>query len=171
MARGDEKGIRSPLADSTMLCVLKRLTENVPTFMGIIGYGCDGELTLDELNRNVAEIAKQGGLLGARGLTDEDKTILERILPKTHSEASALVLESAKGGYGERTIREGRRHLHLTHFASVTLYFDPKVVYEMSSPAKLIDKTNSLADADGILRDAGYMTELYFEEKLAERKD
>jgi len=171
LARGDEQGIRSPLADSTMLCVLKRLKENVPTFMGVIGYGCDGELTLGELNRNVADIARQGGLIGARGLSNEDITILEKILPKTESEASALVLESAKGGYGARTIREGRRHLQLTPMAMITLYFDPKVVYDISSPARLINETNSLREADVILREAGYMTELYFEEGLAKGQD
>lgn len=166
LARGDEKGIRSPLADSTMLCVLRKLKEDVPTFHGVIGFGCDGELTLRELYRNIAEVAKRGGFIGARGITDEDKKVLTKILPKTKSEASALVLEAANGGYGERTIRQGQRRLTLTPFAAITLYFDPAAVYEISKPAKLIDGTKSLKEADEILRKAGYITELYIEEEL-----
>jgi hypothetical protein len=167
LARGDEKGLRSPLADSTMLCVLRRLGERIPTFHGVIGCGCDGELTLDELYRNIAEIASRGGFLGARGMTTVDKAMLEKILPKTHSEASNLTLEAGTGGYGMRTIRDGRRQLTLTPMAAISLYFDPAVVYGISKPAKLIDGTTSLADADEILRKARFMTELYFEEKLA----
>ncbi|MFQ5815156.1 MAG: DUF1152 domain-containing protein, partial [Candidatus Hydrothermarchaeaceae archaeon] len=77
-----------------------------------------------------------------------------------------LVLEAANGGYGERTIRDGGRRLMLTPMAAISLYFNPATVYEMSTPAKLIDDTESLADANEILREAGFMTELYFEEQL-----
>ncbi len=167
LARGDEEGIRSPLADSTMLGVLKKLKNEIPTYHGVIGCGCDGELSLDELYRNIAEVAKQGGFLGSRGMSDEDREILARVLPWTKSEASNLVLEAANGGYGERTIREGKRRLVLTPIAAITLYFDPAAVYEISRPAQLIDGTKTLRDADRILRDAGFITELYIEEQIA----
>lgn len=166
LARGDEDGIRSPLADATMLCVLRKLEESTPTLHGVIGMGCDGELTLDELYMNIAAVAKRGGFLGARGMSDADKKVLARILPKTKSEASAMVLEAANGGYGERTIRQEKRKFILTPMATLTLYFDPAVVYEISRPAKLIDKTKNLRDADKILRKAGHITELYIEEEL-----
>ncbi|MEE8168273.1 MAG: DUF1152 domain-containing protein [Candidatus Hydrothermarchaeales archaeon] len=161
LAKGNEEGIRSPLADSTMLCVLKRM--KIATVLGVIGYGSDGELTLEELHRNISEIAGMQGLLGARGIGRGEAEELQEILPKVYSEASYMVLEAAKGGYGEREIREGRRKLQLTPIATITFYFDPKVVYRFSNLAKIVDNSTSIWEADRALRKAGVTTELYFE--------
>lgn len=163
LARGDEKGIRSPLADSIMLCVLRSL--KVRTVHGMIGYGCDGELTLDELHRNVAEIAAKGGLLGAKGMGSEEAREVQELVGRTYTEASRMVAEAAKGGWGERTIRAGSRKLFLTPLATVTFYFEPRVVYEFSELPKMVEKAASLREADALLRGAGYKTELYFEEQ------
>ncbi len=163
LARGDEKGIRSPLADSIMLCVLARL--RVRSVHGVIGWGCDGELTLEELNRNVAEITARGGLLGAKGMGSEEAEEIQELVSRTYTEASKMVAEAARGGYGERTIRAGSRKLWLTPFATVTFYFEPRVVFNFSQLAKMVGKAHSLREADALLRSASYKTELYFEEQ------
>lgn len=163
LARGDEKGIRSPLADSIMLCVLARL--RVRSVHGVIGWGCDGELTLEELNRNVAEITAYGGLLGAKGMGSEEAEEIQELVSRTYTEASKMVAEAARGGYGERTIRAGSRKLWLTPFATVTFYFEPRVVFNFSQLAKMVEKAHSLREADALLRSASYKTELYFEEQ------
>ena len=162
LARGDERGVQSPLADGIMLASLVELPVN--SVLGVIGYGSDGELSLEELNRNVAELIARGALLGARGATRRDLEIMERIASATATEASRLVIEAGKGKYGAYKIRSGQRNVYLTPCALVTFYFSTKHVFEFSRIARLVAETRSLREADAILRGEGYLTELYFEE-------
>ena len=162
LARGDEPGIQSPLADGIMVATLAKL--KVPSVLGVIGYGSDGELTLEELNRNIAELAARGALLGARGATPRDLELMERIASASATEASRLVVEAGRGKYGAYSIRAGKRSVYLTPCALVTFYFSPWHVFEFSRVSKLVAETHSLREADTILRSHGYCTELYFEE-------
>ena len=162
LARGDEQGVQSPLADGIMIASLAKLS--VDTVLGVIGYGSDGELSLDELNRNVAELIARGALLGARGATRRDLEIMERIASATATEASRLVVEAGKGKYGAFRIRKDSRSVYLTPAALVTFYFSPRHVFEFSRIAQLVANTSTLREADTILRDNGYLTELYYEE-------
>ena len=162
LAKGDEQGVRSPLADGIMLSALAKLP--VPSILGVIGYGSDGELTLEELNRNVATLIGKGAFLGARGATKQDLEIMEKIASATATEASRLVIEAGKGKYGAYKIRKESRSVYLTPCALVTFYFSSGQVFEFSRIARLIAHTRSLREADRILRNHGYLTELYFEE-------
>jgi hypothetical protein len=162
LAKGDERGVQSPLADGIMLAALAKLP--VPSLLGVIGYGSDGELTIEELHRNVAALIEKGALLGARGATREDLEIMEKIASATATEASKLVVEAGKGRYGAYKIRKDSRSVYLTPCALVTFYFSSKHVFEFSRIAQLIAYTESLKEADEILRSHGYLTELYFEE-------
>ncbi len=165
LAAGDEKGVQSPLADSIMLLSIAGL--EVPAALGVIGYGSDGELTLEELNRNIARLMERGAFLGAVGAVAEDIKVMERIASSTATEASRLVVEAAKGRCGEYRIRKGSRRVVLTPVSVVTLYFLPEAVVEMSRTARLVRGTRSLEEADRRLRRHGYATELYFEEQAA----
>ncbi|NOZ58994.1 MAG: DUF1152 domain-containing protein [Euryarchaeota archaeon] len=162
LARGDEPGVQSPLADGIMLAALAKLPGD--SVLGVIGYGSDGELTLEELNRNVAELIARGALLGARGATQEDLEIMERIASASATEASRLVVEAGRGRYGEYSIRAGRRSVYLTPCSLVTFYFSARQVFDFSRISRLVAHTSSLREADRILRKHGYLTELYFEE-------
>ncbi len=51
----------------------------IPTFYGLAGYGCDGELEMDDLERNVGKAMKAGAFLGAYGLTQRDVKDMFRI--------------------------------------------------------------------------------------------
>ena len=44
--RRPRKGILSPLADSTMIAALYNIRNEINTFLGMFGFGSDGELTL-----------------------------------------------------------------------------------------------------------------------------
>ena len=70
LAEGGEKGLRSPLADSVMLAACSQLEKRgVRTLWGVFGYGSDGELTTDEVEKALSVVAKAGGFLGAWALT------------------------------------------------------------------------------------------------------
>ncbi len=163
LARGGEAGVSSPLADGIMVSVLKNLS--VPAILGVIGYGSDGELTLEELHRNIAWITSKGGYLGARGASHRELELMLACAELTPTEASKLVVEAGRGKVGEVKIREDTRALSLTPCSLITFYFKPEVVFELSEIPKLVEKSNSLREADSILRGKGYITELYFEEE------
>ena len=164
LAFGDEKGIKSPLADNIMLCVLKNLKNSI---LGVIGIGNDGELKFYEIIRNISKIIGEGGFLGCIGIDYEDIELMEKIANKTITEASRLIIEAAKGKHGLFKIRNNTRNVFLTPFSTLTFYFEPKIVFKNNKIAKLVEN-KTLKEADEILRKNNYYTELYFEEKFQE---
>lgn len=166
---GDEEGLHSMLADSMMLAAMANL--KVPSVLGVLGCCADGELTLEQFNRQVAKIAGYGGLIGARGLTPGDAEILDKVIPKTKTESSALAVRALRGESGEVQIRGGYRKVVLTPMCAVTLYFDPKVVFEkISRVAKDLVPTKSLDEAQAVLEKAGVPSELTFERNFVWKK-
>lgn len=162
LADGTEEKLKSMLADSMVLATMVNL--KVPTVLGVLGCGADGELTLDQFNRQVSKVAGYGGFLGARGLTPEDLAMLDKIIPKTKTESTALALEAARGKAGEVEIRGGYRKVLLTPASAVTFYFDPQVVFErISRVAKRLVPTKSLEEAQQVLEEEEVPSELTFE--------
>lgn len=165
LARGDEPGLQSPLADALTLSALERLTP--PPVVGVIGWGSDGELSPEDLESAYARVARAGGYLGAWGMTPSTVDSLRPLLEKVTTEASRLPWESALGHVGERTIRGGRRTLHVGHASNVTIYLDARTVAAQSGPVDLVQDATSVDEADRRLLDAGYNTELAFERDWA----
>lgn len=162
LAGGTEEGIHSLLADSMMLAAMVNL--RVPTILGVLGACCDGELTIDQFNRQVAKVASLGGFLGVRGLTQGDLEVLDELVPRTKTEASSLAIMAARGVSGEIKIRGGYRKVMLTPMSAMTFFFDPNVVFEnVSRVAKDLVPTRSLDEAQSVLERAGLPSELSFE--------
>lgn len=166
LGEGYEKGLHSMLADSMMLSAMANL--EVPTVLGVLGCCMDGELTFDEFTRQLAKIAAHGGLLGARCLTPEDIEILEKVIPKTKTEASLLAVKAAKGITGEVEIRGGRCKVQVTPISALTFYLDTEIVFEhINKVAKALVPTTSLDEANEILKRANLPSELEFERSFA----
>lgn len=161
LAGGDEPGIRSPIADSIGVAALA--AADVPTLLGVYGYGSDGELTPDELDASMAAVAAEGGLLGAWGLTPRVVDEMGALLEAVETEASRLPVEAARGGLGERSIRDGSRDLSLSAASTVTFYLDPEPVAAISDPVARVRDAADIEAAHRALRDAGYVTELAIE--------
>ncbi len=169
LASGKEEGLHSMLADSMMLAAMCYL--KVPSVLGVMGAGTDGELTFEQILNQLAKTAKYGGFLGARGLTKEDVQVLEELIPKTKTEASKLAVRAAKGEIGEIEIRGGYRKVLLTPLAALTFYLDPKVVFEnVNQIAKKLVNTNTLEEAHQILEKEGVPSELTFEREFVWKK-
>ncbi|MBI4496577.1 MAG: DUF1152 domain-containing protein [Chloroflexi bacterium] len=162
LAMGNEPGLRSPLADGVMLASLARLEEEgVPTMLGVLGYGCDGELTPAELDARIAAIAASGGYLGAWGMTHRAVADLERLLTQLHSEASQIPLQAARGALGRRPIRDGAAEVVLSPLATLTFFLDPMTtVREVAVPAQRVARSTSLDEANDALHALGLRTEL-----------
>ncbi|MFB6371275.1 MAG: DUF1152 domain-containing protein [Haloarculaceae archaeon] len=161
LARGNESGIRSPIADAISVAALDATA--LPTAIGIFGWGSDGELTPDELDASLAEVAAADGLLGAWGLTPEVCAELDTLFEVVPTEASRLPVEAARGDLGQRRIRDGTRSLRLTAASTVTFYLATNRVARVSDPVTLVHATESLEAAHESLRAAGYITELAIE--------
>jgi hypothetical protein len=171
LAFGDEKGLASPLADSIMISALSELQKGSSTLLGVFGFGSDGELEHTELERSLSIVAKEGGLLGAWGITKEILDELEMVLSRVSTEASRIPVECAKGATGKTTIRRGTRMVALSLISTVTFYLSPMVVYEkISKPARLVSGSKSLDEANDALHSIGLFTELDLEREIEEMK-
>ena len=75
---GDEKGLMSPLADAIMTAALYRHSFQMPTIMGVFGFGSDGELSKAELERSFGIIARNNGMLGSWGVSMRTLKLMEK---------------------------------------------------------------------------------------------
>ena len=166
LAHGDEPGLASPLCDSILLAAAAHMRTAVVG--AVFGAGCDGELRPAEVMERIAEVAAGGGLLGAWGLTPSAVARLEGAIAVVPTEASAMAVRCAQGGYGETAIREGRRSVELSPVGAIAFYYDCTVA--MAGPARLaaaVRDTGSLDEAEAVLAGMGIRTELEYEIRVA----
>ena len=171
LAHGHEPGLASPLCDAVMLAAAAHLADDGhPVLGGIFGPGCDGELTLAELDERLAEVGAAGGLAGASGLTPAVADRLRSAVDAVPTEASAQPLRAFRGESGETSIRSGRRHLRLSSAAALTVYFDvPAAVGSAGRLAAAVREARSLEEANDVLHALGVRTELDLEREAAAR--
>ena len=168
LADGREPGLRSPLADSIMLAAWAELERRGRrTIWGVFGYGSDGELTVDEIEAALAQVAGAGGLLGTWSLTPKIAAELEQVVKTVPTEASAVPLQCFRGATGTKNIRGGSRTLKLTPLTALTFFMSPTRLYETRSrPAQAVRQSASLEEANDALHAIDIRTELDFERSL-----
>jgi hypothetical protein len=163
LAHGDEPGLASPLCDAVLLAAAVRIAEQAPPRVlgGVFGIGCDGELTPDEVLGRLAEVDRNGGLLGRVPIDDPVARRLGEAVAAVPTEASALALRAFHGESGRVEIRGGRRSVDLRPVAAETVFFDPVVA--VASTARLaaaVRDAPGLEAANNILHGLGVRTEL-----------
>jgi len=169
LAHGDEPGLASPLCDAVMLAAAARLAAEGHAVLGaVFGPGCDGELTLAELEARISEIAAAGGLAGARAISPAVADRLREAAAAIPTEASAQAIRAFDGERGTATIRRGRRTVELSPVGALTVYFDVGVALRSAArlAAAVIDCA-SLEDANEALHALGVRTELDLERDAA----
>src|SRR5262249_14941534 len=136
----------------------------VPALWAMFGYGSDGELTVAEIEAALARLAKAGGLWGAWGLTAQMIDELEEAIKSVRTEASAIPVESARGAWGERAMRQDLRRVKLTPLTGLTFFISPTALFEtLSRPAQAVVGTRSLDAANDALHAIGIKSELDLE--------
>ncbi|MBI4456649.1 MAG: DUF1152 domain-containing protein [Acidobacteria bacterium] len=165
LAQGDEAGLHSPLADSIMLAAYAELEQRgVRALWAVFGYGSDGEMTTDELEAALQKVTRAGGLLGAWGMTGKMVSQLEEVIQKVPTEASAIPVECARGAWGEKKIRQGKRRVKLTPLTTLTFFMSPTIILQiLSRPAQALKHSTSLEEANEALHAIGLKTELDLE--------
>ncbi len=172
IATGEEPDLRSPLCDSVLVAALAEAGLEVPSMLGVLGYGSDAELSPEEIDRNVSELAAAGGFLGAWGITADVADEMEILAQEVGTEASALPVECFRGAQGLRAIRSGTCFVRLSPVCAVTIYLDPRVVVDReTSLAHAVKDAGSLEQANDLLHSKkGLRTELDLEREMEARQ-
>jgi hypothetical protein len=166
LARGDEPGLASPLADATVLAAAPAMA--TPTLGAVFGIGCDGELTPAEVAARLQEVDAAGGLLEDLPLPAAALDRVEAALAFVTTEASAMALRCARGETGTVPIRGGRRTVPLTPDGGRLVVFDPAITIRSTARLALaVGHAPSLEGAQEILSALGVRTELDYEREAA----
>lgn len=159
---GSEPGLRSPLADQLALaaCICTGLSSQLI----IAAPGVDGELSRTIVLARLAH-------LGAGQLPNLSIIDLAPIRPVFNwhpSEASGLLAAAAAGRRGHVEVRDAGDHIELTT-ATPELFTVAATTALHTTPAALLTDSQSLSDAETIIRDATGISEICYETKKAER--
>ena len=140
----------TPLADFLTIGLLTKLAR--PAVFSLGGYGLDGELLHHELERNISIAMRNGGFLGAHGMTQRDVIEMEEACSIYADPIQVYVARAARGEFGwysVRTLGPWGQPIHVTPLAATMLFFDPKVLAEHVCVAvPEIAEATSLRDAE-----------------------
>ncbi|UXD22124.1 hypothetical protein IPA_01920 [Ignicoccus pacificus DSM 13166] len=157
---GDEE-VWSPLADSVGLAALKEFENSI---LSIAGPGCDGELPTQKVLERIAEVWRRGGNEGGFIISRSLASECEKAMSFMHTEASKMVIEAAKGVYGEVKIRRGSRTLFLSPVLASIFHLDASKVE--SELAEAVRGTESVEEASTKLLERCSTSEYELEKEL-----
>ena len=167
LARGGEPGLASPLCDAVMVAAALEVAARVKPVLGVIGPGCDGELTPAEVLGRVAELARAGAGMGAWGVTPQTADELEAATSRVPTEASLQVVRCARGEVGDAYIRGGRRRVELGAVGALAFFFDLLAAEKALPLARAVAGAGSIGAASDALAAEGVRTELEYERSRA----
>jgi hypothetical protein len=138
IARGTERGLKSPLADAMILATIHLISK--PKLLGIFGINCDGELTLEEIDGYFIEFNQNNWFLGARFHEPKELEYMEDIIAKAGAitEASYQPLRYLRGERGMVTIRGGTRTVQLEPEIMNTYFFSVDDIFAQCPIAQAI---------------------------------
>jgi len=164
LARGYEKGLHSPLADAIMLSSLNKLN----SILAVVGFGSDGELTRDELELYLSDIAKRNGILGASLITRDFADYVANFVNDVYTTASRIPIIASQGFNGRVKVWD-KAIIDVSILNALIFYIDLKVVYELSF-AKVVEGTKSIDEANNRLHEIGIKTEYDHEIEVFKRE-
>lgn len=158
IARGDEPGLRSPMADALVLAAVQCL--DVPTRVWMAGPGLDGELTEAEA---LARIEELSGRL-RHTLADADTHNIGDALDWHPTEATRLLVAAARGYRGIVEIRDQGLPICLRNESSTVYEIDAIHAYQTNHFALEMISSTSLNEANNLCKKRLIPTELDYEE-------
>jgi hypothetical protein len=162
LARGDEPGLRSPLADALALAA----AEDLPGLELIcLGLGLDGELAAEEWRPLVEEATFDRRL--PRQLADRYR----RHFAWHPSETTAMACLAALGYRGTVEMRSEGLTVRLDDLAALIYHFDYEGVRRRSALAEAVAESCSLAEAERALKEVCGVSELEYERRAATRHE
>lgn len=166
LARGDEVGLRSPLADALALAGACDLNN---VYVMALGLGLDGELSGRE-TRQVVREATRRGWCSSEAL---DARVAERFrhhFSWSPSEATALACLAAVGWEGDVEVRGEGLTVTMNRESAAMHRFDYEPVLERNLIAQALLDTTSLAEADAAVRAFRGLSEIDLETAVVDRR-
>jgi hypothetical protein len=151
--RGDEAmPASSSLVDFMSLSAMIQLDCHV--IFGFSGYGCDGEMQIEELDERVAQAMQAGGFLGAYGITQRDAHEMLAACEISYDPIEHWAPRAARGEIGLKhlaVVNPYGRVTKVTPHSGVFMFFDPHVMAEhVCTGVKALMHTRSLSDAEQV---------------------
>ncbi len=180
IARGNEKNLISPLADSVMLASLYKLKldykyklnkklnklNSIPNLiLAIVGFGSDCELSRDEIERYLSELSEY--VLGVSIVEIDEK--LEMFVDNIESEASKIPVITRKGYYGRYKFW-GEIEMDIGFLNSLIFYLDLENIYPFTL-GRVVENSGNLEEANRKLNQIGIKTELDLEYEIAKERN
>ena len=159
---GEDSGLRSPLADQLALAACTQT--GLPTRVLIAAPGIDGEIPAETILARLHT-------LGARQLPDltgTEITAIRHVFDWHPSEASGLLAAAASGHRGLVEVRDAGDQVNLTEMTTALFTAEAKDVLDIT-PARHLTGSDSLAQAEAIIRDATGISEIRYETNKALR--
>ena len=128
-----------------------------PVVYGVAGYGCDGEMQLEELDHRVSRVMKAGGYLGAHGITQADVADMAKASEIYPDPVEPMSYKAAQGKFGFKNVwthGPWGTVVKVTPLAAVILFFDPVAMIEnCSTGVKVLQSTASLQEVENRFRE------------------
>jgi hypothetical protein len=159
---GADPGLRSPLADQLALAACVRAA--LPTRLMIAAPGIDGELPPDVILARLRALAAEQ----LSSLSSSDVAPIRGVFRWHPSEASGLLAAAADGRRGLVEVRDAGDQVKLTTDTTALFAADAKAALEVTPAARLL-ATQSLAQAEAIVREVTGISEIRYETEKAIR--
>ncbi|MFG1925615.1 DUF1152 domain-containing protein [Cryptosporangium sp. NPDC048952] len=157
IARGDEPGLRSPMADALVIAAVQDL--GVLTRVWMAGPGLDGELTEAE---TLARVDELGGRLH-RTLTSADTHNIGDALDWHPTEATRLLVAAARGYRGTVEIRDHGSLVKITDASTYVFALAPDQAEKENTLALELKNVKTLSSANAITLTCVGKSELDYE--------
>ncbi|KOX18051.1 DUF1152 domain-containing protein [Nocardiopsis sp. NRRL B-16309] len=160
LARGNEAGLRSPLADALVLSACAAIDR--PVHVSVLGPGLDGELSEPEVMANSR--AAEWRVIERRHVGE-----FTSILRWHPSEATGMLAAAARGARGTVEVRGEGLHAELTELSAGYLWLPLEDVIALSGCARAMSGTSSLSAAEEAVIAVTGRSEIEFERVKARR--
>jgi hypothetical protein len=167
LALGYEDGLASPLCDAVMLAAGLTLGDELPGVLAVLGPGCDGELTPEQVLARVSALARAGAWIGTWSVTAAIADEIEAAARTSGTEASLQVVRCARGETGVAQIRAGRRQVPLGPVGALAFSFDLEAAAAELPLARAVIDSVEIDAASATLDELGVRSELDYERSRA----
>jgi hypothetical protein len=157
----ETRPVHTALADHLTLAAL--LDQRVSTFFGLAGYGCDGEMDLEEVDANFSKVLAANGLRGVVAPRMADLDDLDVLHSRRVDPVGSLVGHANRGRFGLHRVRTSTPHGHTVRLgpAAVPIWvMDPRVVAdEVATDVRHLVSTSTADEAQAAYAAVGRIPE------------
>jgi hypothetical protein len=154
----DGKETSPPFTSLVSLMSLAAMIQlDCPTVYGFAGYSADAEMEIEELDERLGRVMKQGGYLGAYGLTQRDVQDFLKASEAFPDPIEPFVARAAQGDLGLKqipVISPWGRRAYVTPLSAIYVFLDPLTMVEaVSTGVKDLMRTESIEEAERVYKE------------------